>query len=186
MSGSLHTSFVVHSLSHVRLFVTPWTTAHQASLSFIISQSLLKLLSIESVMPSSHLILRHPLPCLQSWPASGSFPISQLYASGGQTTGASASILPMNIQGWFPLGLTSLISLLSNGLSRVFSNTIVWKHQLFSAQPSLWSNFHIHTWLLEKSHLWLYRHLLLQSKTSEIHFQRLNAKFYNIVKCLKQ
>ena len=127
-----------------------------------------------------------PFSCLQSCPASGSFPISQLFASGGQTIGASASILPMNIQGWFPLGLTGLISLTSKGLSRVFSNTIVWKHQLFSTQPSLWSNFHIHTWLLEKSHLWLYRHLVSQSKTSKIHFQRLNAKFYNIVKCLKQ
>ena len=64
--------------------------------------------------------------------------------------GASAPILPMNIQGWFPLGLTSLISLLPRGLSGVFSNTIVWNHQLFSTQPSLWSNFHIRTWLLEK------------------------------------
>ena len=91
-------------------------------------------------------------PYLQSFPASGSFLMSQLFASGGQSVGASASalVLPMNIQDWFPLGLTSLISLLSKGLSRVFSNTTVWKHQFFSAQPPLRSNSHIHTWLLEK------------------------------------
>ena len=89
-------------------------------------QSLLKLMSIESVMPSNHLILCHPFSsCLLSFPASGSFPVNQLFPSGGQRTGtsASASVLPMNIQGWFPLGLTSLISLLSKGLSKVFSNT---------------------------------------------------------------
>ena len=90
--------------------------------------------------------------CLQSFPASGSFPVSGPFASGGQNIGASVSpsVLPMDIQGWFPLGLTGLISLLSKGLSRVFSSTTVWKHQFFSAQPSLWSNPHIPTWLLEK------------------------------------
>ena len=79
--------------------------------------------------------------------------MSQLFASGGQRTGTptSASVLPMNIQDWFPLGLTGLLSLQSKRLSRVFSNTTVWKHQFFSAQPSLWSSFHIHTWLLEKT-----------------------------------
>ena len=78
--------------------------------------------------------------------------LAWLFQSGGQSIGASysASVLPMNIQGWFPLGLTVLISLQSKGLSRVFSSTIVKKHQFFSAQPSLWSNSHIHTWLLEK------------------------------------
>ena len=76
--------------------------------------------------------------CPQSFPASGSFPMSQLFASGGQSIGASALVLLMNIQGWFPLGLTGLISLLSKGLLRVFSNTTVWKHQSFSTQPSLW------------------------------------------------
>ena len=88
-------------LSSVRLFVTPWTAAHQASLSITNSRSLLKLMSIESEMPSNHLILCHPLlPCLQSFPASGSFQMSQLFASGGQSVGAlaSASVLPMNIQ----------------------------------------------------------------------------------------
>ena len=87
----------------------------------------------------------------QSFPASGSFQMNQLFTSGGQSTGssASASVLPMNIQGWFPSGLTGWISLLSKGLSRVFSSSTVQKHQFFSAQPSLWSNSHIHTLLLE-------------------------------------
>ena len=91
--------------------------------------------------------------CLQSFPASGSFPVSQFFSSGGQSIGvsASASVLPMNIHNWFPLGLTGLISLQSKGLSRVFSNTTVQKHQFFGAQLSLWSNSHIYTWLLEKS-----------------------------------
>ena len=79
--------------------------------------------------------------CLQSFPAWGSFPMSWLFASGGQSIGASASVLPMNIQGWFLLGWTGLTSLLSVGLSRVFSNTTIWKHQFFGTQPSLWSNF---------------------------------------------
>ena len=94
--------------------------------------------------------------CLQSFPASGSFPMSRLFKSGGQSIRASASVLPMNIKDWFPLGLTGLVSLLSKGLSTVFSNTTVQKHQFFGAQPSLWSSSHIHTWLLEKPQLWLY------------------------------
>ena len=90
--------------------------------------------------------------CLQSIPASGSFPLSQPFTSGGQSIGASASALalPMNIQGWPPLGVTGWISLLTTGLSRVFSNTTVQKHQFFGTQPSLWSKSHIHTWILEK------------------------------------
>ena len=89
---------------------------------------------------------------LQSFPGSGSFPMSQLFASAGQTIGvsASASVLPMSIQYWFPLGLTGLISLQSKGFSRVFSNTTVQKHQFFSAQLSLWSNSYIHRWPREK------------------------------------
>ena len=85
--------------------------------------------------------------CLQSFLALGSFPVSQFFTSGGRSieTSASASVLPMNIQGWFPLGWTSWISLQSKGLSRVFSNTTVKKHQFFSTQLSLWSNSHIHT-----------------------------------------
>ena len=90
--------------------------------------------------------------CLQSFPGSGSFPVSQFVASGGQRIGvsASASVLPVNIQDWFPLGWTDWISLQSKGLSRVFSNTTVQKHQFFGAQLSSQSNSHIHTWLLGK------------------------------------
>ena len=130
-----HTVSVVESLSHVWLSVTPWTAARQASLAFTISWSLLRLMSTELVMLSNHLILCRPplLLCLQSFPESGSFPMSQFFASDGQSTGASASasVLPTNIWGWFPLGLTSLISLQSKGLSRVFSSTTVQKHQFF-------------------------------------------------------
>ena len=128
-------------------------TACQAFLSFTISPSLLKLISTESLMPSNHLILVVPFSsCLQSFPASGSFPMSQLFTSGGQSIGASApaSVLPMSIQDWFPLRLTGLISLQSKEVSRVFSNTTIQKHQFFSTQLSFWSNSHIHTWLLEK------------------------------------
>ena len=90
--------------------------------------------------------------CLRSFPASGSFLVSQLFTSGGQSirVSASASVLPMNIQDWFPFGLVGLISLQSKGLWRVFSNSTVQKHQFFGAQPSLLSNSHIHIWLLEK------------------------------------
>ena len=90
--------------------------------------------------------------CLQFFPASGSFPVSWLFAAGGQCIKAwdLASVLPVNIQGWFPLRLTGLISLQSKGLSRVFSNTTVQKHQSCGSQPSLWSSSHIQTWLLEK------------------------------------
>ena len=99
--------------------------------------------------------------CLQSSPASGSFLMSQLFSSGSQSTGASASVsvFPTNIQDWFPLGLTGLIFLLSNGFSRVFSSTVR-KHQFFGTQPSSWSNSYIHTRLLEKTQLWLDRPLL--------------------------
>ena len=123
-------------------------------LSFTISWSLLKLMSTESVMPSNHLILCLPLSShLQSFPGSGSFPISHFFTSGGQSivVSASSSVFPMNSQDWFPLDLTGLISLQSNGLSRVFSNTTVQKRQCFGAQLSLWSNSHIHTWPLEKA-----------------------------------
>ena len=98
--------------------------------------------------------------CLQSFSASGSFLMSSLFASGGQGIGASASASVLLIQDWFPLGWTGWISLLSKELSRVFSNTTVQKHQCFGTQPSLWSNSHIHTWLLEKPWLWLYGPLL--------------------------
>ena len=153
-SSALHSlcTFVGQSLSCVWLFATPWTAAHQASPSFTIYQNLLRFMSIESVMPSNHLILCHPFSsCLQSFPASGAFLMSWLFASGGQSIEASASVLLINIQGWFPLELTGWISLQSKGLSRVFSSTTVQKHQFFSAQPFLSSSSHICTWLLEKT-----------------------------------
>ena len=117
------------------------------------SRSLLKLMSIKSVMHPT--ISSSVVPfssCLQSFPASGSFLMSRLFTTGGQSIGASTSesVPTMNIQDWFPLGLTSLIALQPKGLSRVFSNTTVQKHHFLGAQPSLWSNSHIHTWLLEK------------------------------------
>ena len=203
-------NFSVQLPSCVQLLMTPWTAAHQASLSIIYSWSLLKFTSIKSVVPSNHLILCHLLSslyqfssvallcptvcnsmdcstlgspvhhqfpgacsnscpssqwchqiitssvvpfssCLQSFPTSGSFPVSQFFSLGGQSIGVSAStsVLPMNIQDWFRLGCIGWISLQSKGLSRVFSNTTVQKHQFFGAQLSLWSNSHIHTWLLE-------------------------------------
>ena len=118
--------------------------------------SLLKHMTIDLMMLSNHLILCRSLPLLPSiFPSIRFFSISQLFTSGGQrstaaSASASASNLPMNIQGWFSLGLTDLISLLSSELSRVFSSTTVWKDQFFSAQPSLWSNSDTHKWLLEK------------------------------------
>ena len=160
----------VQLLSCVWLFATPWTAARQASLSITNSRSLLKLMSIESVMPSNHFILCHPLLLLLSvfpsirvfstelemppnhpilycphlllssvFPSIRSFPVSHLLASGGQSIGvsASASVLPMNIQDWFPLGLTGFICLQNKGLSRVFSNITVQKHQFFGTQLSL-------------------------------------------------
>ena len=144
-------SLVVQSLSHALLFATPWTAV----------------LLCPSISPG---ICSNPCPlsqwchptisssvtpfsfCPQSFPASESFPMSQLFASGGQSIGvsASASVLPVNIQDWFPFGWAGLISLQSKGLSRVFYNYTVQKHQFFGAQLSLQSNTHIHTWVLEK------------------------------------
>ena len=143
----------VQLLSHVRLFVTPWIAACQSSLSITSSWSSLRLMSIESVMPSSHLT---SVVTFSSWPqslsASESFPVSQLFARDGQSSGVSAlaSVLPKNTQDWSPLEWIGWISLQSKGLSRVFSNTTVQKHQFFSAQPSSQSNSHIHTWPQEK------------------------------------
>ena len=120
----------VQWLSHVWLFETPWTAAGQTSLSITNSWSLLRLISVQSVMPSNQLILCCPFLLLpQSFPASGSFPMSQLFASGGHWS--SASVLPMNIQDWFHLEWTGWLSLQSKGLSRVFTNTTVQKHQFF-------------------------------------------------------
>ena len=142
-----------HSGDCVWFFATPWIAARQASLSITNSGSSLKLMSIESVMPSSHLILCRPFSsCPQSLPESESFPMSQLFAWGGQSIGFSAlaSFLPKKSQGWSPSDWTGWISLQSKGLSRVFSNTTVQKHQFFGAQLSSQSNSHIHTWPLGK------------------------------------
>ena len=143
----------VQSLSHVQLCTTPWITACQAYLSITNSWSLLKLMFIELVMTSSHLSSVIPFSsCPQSLPASESFPMSQLFPWGSQSIGASAlaSFLPKKSQGWSPSEWTVWISLQSKGLSRVFSNTTVQKHQFFGAQPSSQSNSHIHTWPQEK------------------------------------
>ena len=148
----------VQLLSRVRLFATPWIAALQASLSITKSRSSLRLASIKSVIPSSHLILGRPLLLLpQSLPASKYFPMSQLFTWGGQSTGVSAlaSFRPKKSQGWSPPEWTGWISLQSKGLSRVFSNTTVQKHQFSRAQPSSQSNSHILTWLLEKPKPWL-------------------------------
>ena len=143
----------VQSLSRVQLFVTPWTAAHQASLSITHSWSLLKLMSIESVMPSNHLILCHPLLLLPSvLPSIRAFSNeSVLHIRWPKYWHLTFSISPSNEYSeqisfridWFDL-------LQSKGLSRVFSNTTLKKHQFFGAQLSLWSNSHTHTWLLEK------------------------------------
>ena len=129
----------VQSLSHISPFVTQWTAAHQVSLSFTISWSLPKLMSMESVMPSNHLIVYCPLLLPSIFLASGSFPVSWLFASGGQNVGASASVLPVNVQGWFPLGLMGLISLLSKGLSSLLQHhnskaSILWHSAFFVIQ----------------------------------------------------
>ena len=136
----LSITLVIHSLSRIRFFATPWTAARQASLFFTNSQSLLKLMSTESVMPSNHLIHCHLLFLLPSiFPSIRVFFNESVFTSGGQSIGgsASASFLPMNIQDWFPLGLTGLISLQFKELSRIFSNTTIQKQQFLSAQLSL-------------------------------------------------
>ena len=144
----------VQSLSRVWLFLTPWTAARQPALFFTVFWSLLKLTSIESVTPSNHLILYHPLLLLPSI-----FPSIKIFSSESALhirwpsigVSVSESIVSMNVQDLFPLRLTGLIPLQSKGLSRLFSSTTVQKHPFFSAQPSLWSNFHISAWLLEKN-----------------------------------
>ena len=146
---------VFQLLNHVWLFVTPWTAARQASLSFTISQSSLKLMSIETMMPSNHLILCHSLLLLASI-----FPSIKVFSNESVLLIKwpkywPASVLPISIQDWFPWGWTGLISLQSKGFSRAFSSTIIGKQQFFGSHPSLWSNSHIHTWPLEKPKLWL-------------------------------
>ena len=140
VAQSVSNSLQPHRLQHARIpgpSPTPRACSNSCPLSWWCHQAI-----SFSVVPFSF--------SLQSFPASGSFLMSQLFASDDWNIGVSLSFLPINIQDWFPLGLTSLISLLSKGLSRVFSNTTVQNLQFFSALLSLWSNSHIHTWLLEK------------------------------------
>ena len=147
------TFYSVQSLRCGWLFVTPWSAALQASCPSPTPGWKPKLCPLSRWCHPTILSSITPFSsCPQPFPASESFSVSQFFASGGQNIGASAlaSVFPMNIQGWFHLGLTGLISLQSKGLSRVFSNTTIQKHQLFNTQPSLWSNSRIHTWVLEK------------------------------------
>ena len=127
---------------------TPWSAACQPSLSFTITWSLLKRCPLSQwCYPTISTSVTAFFSCPQSFPASGSFLMSQPFTSGGQSIGASASpsVLPMNIQDWYILGLTGLISLLFKRLSTIFSSTTIWKHQFFGTQPSLWFNSHICT-----------------------------------------
>ena len=144
----------VQSLTCVQLSVTPWTTAHQASLSITSSGPHTNLCpSHQWCHPASSSPVVPFSSCPQSLPASESFPMSQFFTWSGQSIGVSAStsVLPKNTQDWFPLGWTGWISSQSKGLSRVFSNTTVQKQQFFGAQLYLYSNSHIHTWILEKT-----------------------------------
>ena len=170
---------VVQSPSRVWFYAAPGTTAHQASLSFTISWCLLNSRSwsqwcyptiSSSVIPFSSR--------LQPFTASGYFLMSQLFESSGQSTGASAqaSVFPMNVQNWFCLGLTAWIPLQSKGLSWVFSNTTVEKHQFFGAQSSFLSNSHIHTWLLVKPLLWLDRRTFV-SRVMSLPFKMLSLSY---------
>ena len=130
---------VVQPLSHVQLFpLPPGVCSGSCPLSHWCHPTILSSATLFS-------------SCFQSFPASESFLMSWFFTAGGQSNGTSAyaSVLSMNIQGWSPLGLTDLISLQSKGLSRIFSTTTVWKHQFFGAQPCLWCDSHICTWLLE-------------------------------------
>ena len=163
---------VVQLLSHVWLCVTPWAVARQASLSLTISQSLLKFMSIASwchpAISSSDTLFSF---CSQSFLASGSFPVSQLSTSGGQSIGASVSVLPMNIQGWFPLGLTGLISMLSKGLSRVFSSTFaVISTNFTTSLPVVYS--------ISRNH---FLYSLIKSNSSSTSFNN-NVKVWNTVR----
>ena len=147
-----HVFVAVQSLSHVWLLATLWTAARQASLSLLsprICSNYVHWVG-KTIQPSHPLSTPFLLP--SAFPSISVFFSESTFHVRWQSIGASASasVLPMNIQGWFPLGLTGLISLLSKGLSIVFFSTTLRKHQFFGTQPSLWSNSHTHTWLLEK------------------------------------
>ena len=151
LSGSVMSdSLQPHGLQHAKLpCPSPTPRACSCRLSWWCHPTI-----SSSVIPFSS--------CLPSFPTLGSFPMSQFFTSGGQSIwgSSSTSVLPMNIQDWFPLGLTGLISLQSKGLSKVFSSTIIWKYKFFGTQLSLWSDSNTHTWLLEKPYLRLYGPLL--------------------------
>ena len=145
--------FVSVQFSHLVMSdsVTPWTEARRVSLSITNSWILLKLMSIELVMPSNHLILCHPLLLPSIFPSIRVFSNElALHIRWPKFWSFTFRKLSMNIQSEFPLGSIGLGSLLPKGLSRVFSSTTIWKHHFFNAQPSLWSNSHIRTWLQEK------------------------------------
>ena len=133
---------------------TPWTATCQGFpvLHYLPEFAQTHVHWVSDAIQPSHPSFITSSPLLQSFPTSGSFPVSQHFASGSLSIGAwvSVSVIPMNIQSWFPIGLTGLTSLLSKGLSRVFSSITIRKHHFFGTQPSLWSNSHICTWLLEK------------------------------------
>ena len=131
-------------------FCNPMDCSRSGFLHYLPELARIHVSWIADAIQASHPLLSPSRFCLQSFPASGPFPLSCLFTPGGQTIGASASVLPKNIQGWFPLRLTDLISLQSKELSSIFSSTTVQTHQFFSAQSSLWSSSHIHTWLQEK------------------------------------
>ena len=138
---------VIQLLSHVQMFVMPWTSACQASLPFTSPEVSSNSCPLSQWCHPTISLSVVPFSCLQSFPASGSFPMSQLSASGDQSIGVSAlaSVLPMNIQGWFPLGLTGLIYLLSKGLSRIFSSTTIQRHKFLVNLYSLLSSLYRHT-----------------------------------------
>ena len=146
----MYMNVVVQLLSCVQLFATPWTACSKPGSSvhhlpeFCLNSCPLSQWCYLIISPSTV-----SFSVFQFFSASRSFLMSWLCASGVQNIGALASVIPVNIQGWFPLELTDLISLLSKGLSKFFSSTTIWKHQGFSIQPSLWANSHIFTWLLD-------------------------------------
>ena len=153
---------------HVRLFLTPGTVPGQASISLTISWSLLKLMSFELVIPLNHLIFYCPFSsCLQSFLESETFPTSLLFASGGQVIWVSASVLPMNIQSWFPLGLISLI--LSPRIQEILKSLFQQHHlkaSVLQCSVCLWPNSHLCTWLLKKEHSFDYKDFCWQSDLS--------------------
>ena len=164
-----------HGMQHTRLLCLPLSPRLCSNSCPLSSWCYLTILSSAIPFPF----------CLQSFLASGSF-LSQLFTSGCQSIRASAwaSVLPMNIQGWSLLELTGWISLQSKGLSRVFSSTTIWRYRFVSAQPSLWSNSYIHTWLLEKPRLGLHRPLLIKWSLLFNMLSRFVLAFLQKSKCL--